>query len=499
MFQASLDRNALMREFGRFGSIEQLEIKRTQQHIDQQEQTEYAYVTYLDSLAAHTAVAKLSNADECKFKIQPADTWHQPTREEDHVPDVTITDGKNTICKLNDDCLANIFKYCDIESLSNAYDVCQHFRQLAEQQKHRRKWRNITFKIMPNSSLRTLRQILRYTGTEIQQFRLQFHYNNKPKNLHRFLYKIVQYLKGEIKHLTIEYLVLENDVLQLFRPLLSNIETLKFRWDNYDFEFDIDLRSICTNLTDLSVRQNLIFVLNSGPWERLQKLSVHDNQYMEGPTFDTFCKNNRQLKRLSIQSDDSDQIFESIGKYLSNIEKLSIQNGYPSITAVSLNFLKDLKQLTNLKLTYVESFANDILKLVCNLKQLTYFKMQMVSDNEEEAVLTDDYITDIANNLPKLKVLHLGNFTINENLLLNLIQSTPNLNELGITWTDVIDVNIQAKLNAARSLTEASELLSIIKNPFEVDGPKHCKEIALMQFIKIGKYFAGDSSIKFDL
>lgn len=50
----------------------------------------------------------------------------------------------------------------------------------------------------------------------------------------------------------------------------------------------------------------------AGPWESLKDLSIHQNQFMVGDTFICFCRANRQLKTLSMYSDDMDSVLSGI-------------------------------------------------------------------------------------------------------------------------------------------------------------------------------------------
>lgn len=427
IFQKTITQNEIMQQFEKYGKIQSVDIR--SKDSPTAERVPFAYVTFSDSLIAYRAVDEYPKTANGIFKVQPADTWHQPGAWQCKTETPAGGELKASLDILNDDCLLKFFDICDVESISNAFDVCQRFRQLIEGSLS--KYRSFTLDV-EKRNIQQIRKILRCIGSGVEKLHLNFHFNHKPANLHRILQKITQYVNGNIEELRIKNLLLTEDVLEQLKPLLVRIKVLKIDNYNEDFDYDVDLRQYCPDLIKLKVHQNMVFVLNSGPWKCLENVSIAGNQYMVADTFEIFCKNNPRLTRLNIQSDDSDGILMSISNHLRDLVKLTITNAYPTLTDTLLTGLKTLEYLKKLKLVALneDDDFNGILKLISELKGLTHVKLNVCEESLEDTwaqnICTDPaLLTSIAVNLTNLNVFLLENVEVPEDALVEFIQSAP--------------------------------------------------------------------------
>lgn len=432
----------------------------------------------------------------------PADTWHQPV-DEDEMP---VDETAPSLLVLDDDCLLNILDRCDVEMLSNVYDTCERLRSLVQREAKSRPLQRIILKISPIASLRKTRQLLRFVGDIVEDLKLEFSYYQKPNNLERYLFKIAQYVNGKIERLTIIHLHFTDNLLDVLKPLFERVKVFKMWSQQYDFDYDIDYRSLLPNAVKFKMLQNMTFVRSTGPWLHLENLSLHQNQHLEGVTVEQLLKHNRQLKTLNICLDDMEQNFRSISSYGTNIEKLTIGNMYPSTNGERVGLFQNLPTLRILKLIDLESeLFREVLEAATNLSGLTHLKLHVYAENADEVDvhLSDEGMKRIANKLIKLSVLYIGNVGVTDRLIIDLVRAMPNLVELGLDLKDDIPTDFQDQLNSARSKATANneqqKVLTIIINPFAVNSPREARLVASQPLIKFKKLFSIDPYSQFAL
>lgn len=485
--------------FEQYGEIESIEIINKSEYAEG-ESTQYAIVTFTSSNSAYQAQEKV-NIHSSNYVIRGYFPTPSSPPNEDEGAVGAASETTSSLSDLNDDCLLHVLRMCDIESLANCHDVCLRLRILVLIEKSHRNLEHITFRIAPTADMPRMIKLLPFIGPHVRTFNLRFQFSHKPANIIEILYYIGHHLKHNLENLSIDHVLLQMEMFQS-TEFWSRLRTFKLRNYNYDFDYDINVRDSIPNLIKLKMTQNMVFELNSlGQWKHLENLSIHGNQFMIGGTFLRFCENNPQLKTLSIQSDDMDTVLVGIEHSLPNIEKLSLYNSFPSLTFSNLRFLRNLSNLTRLKLMLLENeHILDILNLVCDLKALTHLKIHYINEDGVEK-LHEQHVTAIVKNLTKLKVLHLPQFDCLPNVYLEIVRMLPSLNEIGFELQNDMDVEFRHKLNAARSLAvneTKNRPLNIIFNPFVCRGSKYEKVLFKLEYIIIKQLFEGDHSIVFE-
>lgn len=477
-----------MQQFERYGEIQSVDIRCNNSTTGRK--GPFAYVTFSDSLAAIKAVDEYPETANEKFKIQPADTWHQPGARQCPIETPADVKPRVSLHILNDDCLLKIFEMCDLETLSTAFDVCQRFRQLI--QGTLSKYRSFTLDV-GKKNLQQIRQTLRLIGSGINKLQLDFEayflYTIRNRlSLDRLLQKIAQYVRGSIEELTITNLRLTDDVLEQLTPLLAQIKVLKIDNEDYneDFNYDVDFRQYCPNLITLKVNESMTFVSNSGPWRCLENVTFARTYLMNGATFDTFCKNNPQLTKLRIELYESDDILNSISNHLQSLVKLAISSDNPFLPDTLLASLKTLGNLKKLELKALTEDDNlvGVFKMLSELKQLTHVKFEY--SGCLNISIDAGQLIAIALNLTNLKVFLLKNVKVPEDAVVEFVKSALCLERLDIRYCNVkMSEQLLDKIVAARSIRPPAEikLLEITVDGFEdilvrIRGSQ-------MQFLKI--------------
>lgn len=188
---------------------------------------------------SHSMIVGLHSNSNQQYNVQSADSWHQQLLPEEEVDANGIWNETNgPINRLNNDCLQEIFKYLDEFEQFEVIEVCQRFRDLV-----RRNSRCISlyisfrgetctiatalngnYLIYMGDKLARLRKSLICAGGSIQMLHVTFHPYHKPNYLNRLLYKMAQYVYGNIEMLSIANLMLTEEMLELLSPLLVRIK-----------------------------------------------------------------------------------------------------------------------------------------------------------------------------------------------------------------------------------------------------------------------------------
>lgn len=389
----------------------------------------YAYVTFVDSKSAYKALESSNRLLQKKSmqKILPADTWKQP-----RITDVEME--YDCFNHLNDDCLMCILDYLDFETLLNLADVSYRLRDLISDIYYpKQKYYEFSFDrsekdfLLP-TTLARMRQILLAIGQYLKSVKITFNFDFKPQNCDRVIEKFLQYLGTNLNTLYISGLLLTQENISKFVPVLQRIETLKLCAWNEDIHYDLDLTEICVNLKKLRISQDTAFWSNSRPWKKLENLSLGYNESITVHTLNLFFQNNSQLKRLNFSVYDTDDAFWGISTYLRNLEKLTVYNGYPDIDSNHILKLQRLEKLRILKLKYIETPHMDAIlrALADKLPQLTYLKI-LVYVSVINFKPDPSLMLLIAENMKDLDHFHLENCDVKETVILDFIKTAKQL------------------------------------------------------------------------
>lgn len=418
--------------FGKYGKIESIKILKSGNE---------GYVTFVSD-----RLACLAYQTETLITTEIAFTWNQPKS----IPFLNrilhiiwtfiqlflsflFTPADSPIQKLNDDCLFAIFDRCNNESLVNLSETCVRFNDLLKEKYHFPKIDH-TFCVELesfNGSVTMLpakaRKQLHLMGKRYDK--LDFHFR-KPDGMDEqqfddivqcYLPRIVKYCTN-IKKAKIHIRPFHENFVHLLHPILKKLQTL----DTNDGD---QLLELCPQLRKIKVFEMPDELLPKS-WPLLENLHLSceiDDKYLR------FFDRNPQLKRLKLDYDGMKGNLETIVNHLSSIQKLTI-NFYDEMPT-SLFHLGNLKNLNQLKLLYVqiESLAEINSLLSSELCELAIHFWSTSEDpfcnGNKEFV---QQLVSVVRTLPKLQRFELKNLSLDEERVVELVASLPNLKLLDL-------------------------------------------------------------------
>lgn len=277
--------------------------------------------------------------------IRPASTWEQPLVIQ-RAELKSKNESESSLMVLNDDCLIEIFKYCDTSSWANLWKVCQRTRDLLEEFV----MQNVTeYEIgfhegRPKKSLKRVHDELVCFNPYIKKLRLtedadfMQEYNcdpnaHYPVNLNRYLSECSKYLGSSIKQLQICQMprsLMQGGNLVSIQPLLNEVESLEFivnleRHIPERFEA-LKLKELSFNISQGSATglMNVDFLHNAFPHLEKMTSKISMDHFM----LKSFLRQNVQLKFLKIRTDGytPQKLFKTICDVSENLEELIISH-----------------------------------------------------------------------------------------------------------------------------------------------------------------------------
>lgn len=358
--------------------------------INESEANVEAYVLYEKSQSAYQAFLANRNGIISTSNLRyivPANTWHQS----DLIPLWnTIEPEKCTISKLNDDCLLEIFKYLDLETLVKVSNVCSRFQSLLNVYEFRKVKAYTAF--VYHASVRSLRQTMKCIGPHLEHLYLRYHkYGESPPNYigkeheERSTYKIMQNIGSNLTKLTVRKPPGEKPsrkILQLFGPAFCQITFLEF-----DAEFNCrtiqSLREFCPHLETVILRKRILTCKNrheavNSHWPSLR--NVETFQYVAALNlscqrfFEQFIQNNPQFRRLKLTNVNSN-LFRVVTEYSKNLEYLEILQNFDLCDIHREPTLELLHNLNKLRVFIIRVKKTEFLRDVENqIRCLSHMK-----------------------------------------------------------------------------------------------------------------------------
>lgn len=322
--------------------------------------------------------------------IVPANTWHQS----DSISVWNQIDPKKcTISMLNDDCLLDIFKYLDLETLVELRNVCRRFRNLLNIY-HFPKVKAHTIFVY-HASVNVIRKTMKCIGPHLEHLYLRYHKcMRSPTNyighehIERSTYKILQNIGSNLLKLTVRKPPGQHPCikfLRMFVPIFCQITYLE-----WDVKFDCctiqHLRELCPYLETLLLTKRIFTCKYRHQsecllhWPSLKNIEVF--QYMAALDlpcqrfFEQFIQQNPQLQQLKLTNVNND-LFRVITEYSVNLKYLEMFQHFDLCDIHTESTLDLLHNLTNLKVFIVREkkteFVNDVenqIKCLRNIKHL---------------------------------------------------------------------------------------------------------------------------------
>lgn len=360
---------------------------------------------------------------------------------------------------LNDDCLEHVFDWCDIETIMNLSKVCKRFNALVTQALFP-KQTTFTCTIRSYECEERVCEILNCIGKYLVELKLC-----QTSEIFLFYQFLGQSLGERMRKLSIVSTHISEMSLQAIEPVLRRLEELELRIANTEIsDDDLDLVSRCPNLRRLHIQWDTSFIQNSGHWHSLERLSLGDNEFIDGETFCEFMQNNAQLRQLKISAFSCNICLNDIALYLVNLERLVLFENYSNLSAKTIIDLAPMHSLRRLILRNVEHLNFEaIITNAAMLNQLIELQIQakfdQCSDTDEAFEPNQQTIVNTAIHMPQLQVFGISFCKLKDQTVVEFLRIASNLKEIHIHDCDFIlsPENINAIINVR------------IKNPNRID------------------------------
>lgn len=190
----SINEDNLKEHFSRFGEVQSVSIV---QRKKIKSAFRYAFVNFKKPESAAKAIrTPHHNIQGKRIKIKAADSWKQPTKQNNNENESTNNDGKNdknddndekippnSILNLNDDCLLHIFSFLTLREKLRMSFACERFQNIFEMIYKIEKQLNLN--AVGHLTLMEVRQIVTKVGHLIE--RIKFSGQDFPSNHKRFI------------------------------------------------------------------------------------------------------------------------------------------------------------------------------------------------------------------------------------------------------------------------------------------------------------------------
>lgn len=488
--------NFIERNLRKFGTIESVEILPNGKPE--------AYVTFDNDRSAYLALAhnELESRRSIRtLNIQPADTWEQPppkaTEADDGddqmQDDANDEDIPSPFFILNEDCILEIAKYLDFDSLVILSQVCKLFHRLLHQHCFPRireySVQNGTSDVpMP---LAKMRRSLMCIGPYITELKFKWHDYDHSNRLQRFLEKLGQYVGKNIRCVRFRDTLITDEHIPAIKNMLKNLETLEIIVYNPDFDLDLDYQSLCPNLRKLKLLENMQFIRCCKSWPSLEHLSIVGNEYMVLNTFRTFITQNPQLKCLKFTGYHADDRLLAVAQELPNIQKLTILPSFPNLSASNIVYLSGLQNLTKLNLMYLdEGDLNGILQSLSRFVGLRVLKLHLLFDGgegDEHYEPNQQALIGLAQDLPHLERFYTRYIKWKESTVIDFVRFGSQLKAMHIHWCNLLFTNsmiwkIVKILQTNRPQPQATPL-ELFVNPSDVTGLQMIRDQDLLRHL----------------
>ncbi|XP_031621765.1 uncharacterized protein LOC116339836 [Contarinia nasturtii] len=363
---------------------------------------------------------------------------------------------------LNDDCLEHIFNFCDVETTVSLSKVCKRLNALVTQIQFP-KQTTFSCTIRSYECEEKARNIIEAIGKYIVTLKLC-----QTSEIFLFYQFLGRVIGDRIRKLSIVTPHISDTSLQAIEPVLRRLEELQLRIANTDLsDDDLALLTRCPNLQRLHIQWDTSFLQNTGTWNRLEELSLGDNEYIANDTFSEFMQNNQQLRKLKIGAFNCDVELKDIATYLANLEQLVLFQNYSDLSADSILELQRLTHLKRLILRNVE--ANHFGGVVNNVTKLNFLSELQIQAEFNQC--SDDEIFEpkqknivkIALEMPQLQVFGISFCKLKEETIVEFIRFADNLRKIHIHDCDFMLTpdNIDAIINARKTIRNRVDPLII--------------------------------------
>lgn len=468
--------------FRKFGAIEKIEIFKEKYPVEVDAGECYAYITYVDSMSVYRA---LRSAKGLKGgpQIVPADTWKQPAWYEARPR--PLANQQISLNVLNEYCLLEIFAYFDLQTLIQLCNLCDQFNAII-QQRILPTFKKMEFDFRRRAkvqlSIATFRETVLHIGRHIVDATIYFDVYEDPPNAVRIIDIFTKYVGDSIERLELNRVPIPERVYEQFKPIFGRIKELKWIFDDFMGEHEIDFVNVCPNVQKLYFDHTMRFDANAERWPALEEAYLDIFDFVYGESYPLFFKNNAQLKRLTMIANtyDYEDLIEPICEYLLDLEQLTICYADEAL-ARQFEPLVNLKKLKSFKLKFLaldHSNPNEFFQLFSCLPDLIHlalFFYRESNENDPAFVPQNCQLASMAESLVHLQRFELFGYTLTESTFIQFIKMAPQLIEFRITEcklkiTEAILQQIVhiRKRQARRKNKDIVPLALYVREPIEV-------------------------------
>lgn len=419
-----------------------------------------------------------------RIYIQPADSWHQPSKASNSTTEnEPCTELDFTLLKLNDDCLLYLFKFFNIMDIIYLSKTCARLHALTEPILMKCETFTLQSETPSDLSLMNVRTQLSNLGTYIRSLTINgdaFKSPNHPRYLelvYRNCLSLEELHLQEVTFLTTEKPYRKEPKLKDNMAPLKNLKVLELiKCDGVNDRYLMEKLGSNCELTELKlIGCGDIVGLFFTYLKKLRKIYLHRCLQVEIVPLKNLFKTNietlthvtlmRMHTNLSIlelvgkirnlehlQTDEAIQrsIFRStresaisLDEQLANIKLLYIPTGFENVAPIMKELRVNNKQIEELDLSFKELPSADGSK--SDLLQLT--TLQVLKLNETSGVDTS-FLLDCVKSLTNLRVLCCRKANISDLDVVNIVQNAAKLTDLDIVDCTKVTYKIGEKLEA---------------------------------------------------
>lgn len=267
--------------------------------------------------------------------------------------------SKTTILGLNDDCLREVFDHMHLQDLAAIANVCSRFRQNAAESA-RSKFKKITLSENREKHDYTL---LRYFGASVESVCV---YGSQTEWYKRVMELLSRYCVGKSIKLSIHRFDMTDEIAHHMEPLLGRVINLEFERCKFDEVlllknlplWSTELRQLAFTSCNMSSFEVMGTACSHQKFSKLELIRLSNLKGVKNQDITKFLKHNPQLKRIEVkrcpQLDDF--IFQSIAKYVPNVEEINVALDEP----INANYIKYFGQLRKLKSLDIDLDGNQM-------------------------------------------------------------------------------------------------------------------------------------------
>ena len=408
-----------------------------------------AFVLFQDANGAAAALKPRTHTlRNGKFKVLPADSWHQPEKPEKTAAGCQFSRNQRNqrstkkldaklpaaasnefnIMSLDDDCLLAILSHLSIEDLCVVAPVCPRLRQNAEIE-FRKRFKNLS--LGTEQTIKQIKTILSNFGHLVKELLTPYDCFNTFKSS-SLLDLFIRYCSGTLEKLTLSQFLIQGKSLNRSKMLFQPLKSLTL----IDCKLSMKMRDAfasCHELISLkldSCEEDYKFYYDL-VFPKLETFSINFLTNIKLDKFKRFCQLHPHLKNLEISKCDftNFEFCEVIGENLKNLEELRMD---PCAVQAELRHLLSLTKLKVLKVdcwhTSADKFLSDLVESEIDLEYLDLTRI----------VISEETI-NILCQMTNLKTLSLEG-SLSDEFLLNLAKKLPNLMKITLSGKNKLTI-----------------------------------------------------------